>query len=65
MRVVCVCEKKCQKCLNNCIPFQATKQNGAGGSSSPLERGGVKNCQISFQYVTIGNLIHMGPSRKD
>lgn len=38
MGVVCVCEQKCQKCLNNCIPFQAIKQNGAGGSSSPLEK---------------------------
>lgn len=38
VRVVCVCEKKCQKCLNNCIPFQAIKQNGAGGSCLPLEK---------------------------
>lgn len=36
--MVCVCEKKCQKHLNSCIAFQATKQNGAGGSPSPLEK---------------------------
>lgn len=74
MGVVCVCEQKCQKCLNNCIPFQAIKQNGAGGSSSPLEKihckstGGVGSRtvkEVSFQYVTTDNLIHMEPSRKD
>lgn len=36
--MVYVCEKKCQKCLNSCIPFQAIKHNGAGGSPSPLEK---------------------------
>lgn len=56
MRVVCVCEKKCQKCLNNCIPFQAIKQNGAGGFSFPLEKipaweipmGGVGSRTVKF-----------------